>query len=104
MDCAAFSVAACKLLAKAHQAFSRPSSRSLIRLPFTFGGCQGGAVVKNPGDTVKRLRRQTRDWEEIFAKTFLRGELPKNPHMRELEDYTVALGYIYMVDLQIYQE
>lgn len=52
-------------------------------------------MVKNPGDTVKRLRRQTRDWEEIFAKTFLRANFPRTLTCLELEDYTVALGYIY---------
>ena len=69
------------------------SSRSFIRLLFTFAGCQGGAVIKNPGDTVERLRRQIRDWEEIFAKTFLRANFPRTLTCFELDDYTAALGY-----------
>lgn len=50
-------------------------------------------MVKNPGDTVKRLRRQIRDWEEIFAKTFLRVNFPRTLTCLELGDYTVAHGY-----------
>lgn len=94
MDCAAFSVATQKLLAKqGHPLSSSSSSRSLIRLPFTFGGCQGGAVVQESGNTVKRLRRQIRDWGGNICKNISEGELPKNPHMPELGDYTVAHGY-----------
>lgn len=33
-------------------------------------------TVGSEGDTVKTLRRQVRDWEEIAAKTYLKGDFP----------------------------
>ena len=95
MDCAVFSVVAKKLHAKARSPSFPPvfSFRSFIGLPFTLGGCQAGAVVKNLKTLLKDRGDKSETGRKYLQKQIRGGNFPRTPAGLESDGYTVALGY-----------